>query len=81
MQCSLPKTKAWLAKNEVQPKNLKPDEYSTRRVQSAPDPKLRVCACEFLFQPVGDPHPTQKLVHSLFCAKKDKDTIVINLNK
>jgi hypothetical protein len=30
MQCSLPKTKAWLAKTEVQPKNPKPDGYPTR---------------------------------------------------
>jgi hypothetical protein len=35
-------------------------------VQPALDPKFR--GCEFLFQPVGDPHPTRNLVSSLFYA-------------
>jgi hypothetical protein len=36
------------------------------RAQPAPDPKFRGCGCGFLFQPVGDPHPTRNLVSSLF---------------
>jgi hypothetical protein len=39
-------------------------------VQPAPDPKF--CGCGFLFQPVGDPHLTQNMVHSLFCGKISK---------
>jgi hypothetical protein len=32
-----------------------------RQVQPTPDPKIRGCGYEFLFQPACEPHPTQKL--------------------
>lgn len=41
-------------------------------VQPTFDPKFHACASEFLFQSVGDPMPTRKLIHSLFCAKMIK---------